>query len=213
MSRKKRETRTDESSVNVALDELMGLEDERQRLEAEARRREEEEAEAARDEDERRRRLEAEARRRAEEEARLEAERLAREEEHRRDSEARERELRIRAEAQAEAMAREQATLMEKELELKRIEASREKAPAWFWPVAAVLFLGIAGVGGVVYANVTSSAQNQVREARRDLDAYSAETDHSIRRKPITYSTPNRSPIPVKPITSAIAITVGAKRR
>lgn len=171
MIEKKREKRTDENSVNVALNELMGLEDERQRIEEKERRREEEAREAARLEEEERRRLEEEERRKAEEEARLEAERAAREEERRKSAERRERELRIRAEAQAAAMAREQAALMEKELDLKRVEASHRKAPPWFWPVAAVLFLGIAGVGGVVYANVTSSAENQVREAKRDLEA------------------------------------------
>lgn len=165
------EDRTNENSVNVALDELMGLEDERQREEEEERRRMEEAEEEARAAEQERIEREVEQERLEEARRRIEAEAKRKEEEEQLRREEREREIRIRAQAEAAAMAAQQARLLEQELEMKRIAANHRKAPAWFWPVAAAFCLGLVGVGGVIYFNISSDAQNKVREARRDLEA------------------------------------------
>jgi hypothetical protein len=159
-----------ENSVNVALRDLMGLEDERQREEEDGRRRREEEERRRREEEARRRTLEDEARRRREEEARVARERERAEEEGRRQREEREGELRIRAKAEAAAMAERQARLLEVELEMRRVAAGGRRAPGWFWPVAAILVLGLFGASGASYAVVSSGAEDQVRDARRDLE-------------------------------------------
>jgi dTMP kinase len=167
MKKAKRSEERSESSVQVALGELMGLEEERQAAErVEARRRE---AEAAR------RRADDEARRRVEEAARLAALEARRREEERaraeeglhRAREAAEREARIRAEAEARVRGEELRRVYETELQAKRIEQGRRRTPAWLAPGVAVLSVAGVGLFAALYFSVQAGAAKSLAEAER----------------------------------------------
>jgi dTMP kinase len=167
MKKNKRVDERDESSVQVALGELMGIEEERQTAEREeARRRAAEEA-RRKAEDEARRAAVEEARRVAAEERRK-AEEEAREEEARaREREAADREARIRAEAEAQVRAEEARRVYELELQARRIEGGRRRVPAWLAPAIAVLSSGGVGLLAALYFSVQAGAAQRLEEAER----------------------------------------------
>jgi hypothetical protein len=160
-----------ESSVNFALRELLGMEDERQLREEEAARRREAEARARREEERRQDEEERALRRRQEEQARLAAERAAREEGARRLREEEERRLRIRLEAEARTRADEQERLLRHAEELKRIDAQRAGIPGWTVGVAAaVLALGLGGGLAWHYGSVVPGREAQERALEADRE-------------------------------------------
>ena len=179
MTRKAKKKKNDENSVNMALNDLMCLEDDRHWNEEEARRVAQADERTKREEEERRKREEEEAARREEElteqtakEARcLEAEKQEREK--------KERAFRIQTEAEAKARAAEQTRMMEFELEMKRISAGKNRAPAWIWPTVAIVVLGLVGAGAAFYNNIQSDAEFRISR----VEIESAETINNIRHE------------------------------
>jgi hypothetical protein len=161
----KNKAQTNENSVNVALQELMGMEDDRQSREEKARMAREEEERKRREEDERRRREEEERRRKEEEQARLAAERAQREAEELKRREEEERKLKIKLDAEALARAKEQEQKLKYDLEVKRIEAETKGIPKWIYGVIA---------GGLVAAVVVVFALYRSHEANLEKQRQAA---------------------------------------
>ena len=179
MTRTAKEKKNNENSVNMALNDLMCLEDERNWHEEEARRLEEAEK-RAKQEEERKRKKEAEEAARREEEAGKQAAKEARRlEEEKQEREKRERAFRIQAESEAKARAAEQTRMMEFELEMKRISAGRNKTPAWIWPTVAIIVLGAVGAGVVFYNSIRSDAEFRISR----IETESAATINNIRHE------------------------------
>jgi len=169
-----------ESSVQVALGELMGIEEGRQAEErAEARRRAEEQV-RRRAEEEARRAAESEARR-IEEEAQRRAEAQARkEEELARRREAEERELRIRAEAEAKVRAEELRRAYDFDLQMRQVENGRRRIPTWLAPSIAVLSLGTVGLFTALYFAAQAGAEQRLVEAERAKTILRVELEREI---------------------------------
>jgi DNA repair exonuclease SbcCD ATPase subunit len=163
-------TARDEDSVVVALQGLMGLEDERQRAEEDERQRLEEEQQA-RSEAAERQRLEAEEqhRRQEEERRRAEEQRLA-EEAALREREERERAIQIKAEAEARARIEEQERMLAFELEMKRISSQRRGVPGWTIAAVAILFVAIFGVGVAIHLNAASGYESRIADLNSRLE-------------------------------------------
>jgi hypothetical protein len=180
MTKNKRGEKRDDNSVQVALGELMGIEEERQTAErAEARRREQEEA--RRREAEEARRAEEEEARRAAADERSRAEERAREEEAwTRQREAADREARIRAEAEAQVRAEELRRMYEYELQMKRVAGGRHRIPTWLAPSVAVLSLGGVGLFAALYLSVQAGAEERLAEAERARTSLRIELEREI---------------------------------
>lgn len=165
--KKQKRDEGNESSVQVALGELMGIEEGRQAAErAEARRRAEEQA-RRRAEEEARRAAEEEARRIEEEARRLAEERGREEEVLARRREAEERELRIRAEAEAKVRAEELRRAYDFDLQMRQAENGRRRIPSWLAPSIAVLSLGIVGLFTALYFAAQAGAEQRLAEVDR----------------------------------------------
>jgi len=180
MTKNKRGEKRDESSVQVALGELMGIEEERQTAEREearraaaeeARRREAAEAQRAAAEETRRR--EAEERRKAEDRAREE-------EAWAKQREAADREARIRAEAEAQVRTEEVRRVYELELQMKRAEVGRRRIPTWLAPSIAVLALGGVGLFATLYLSMQAGAAERLAEAERSKTDLKTELEREI---------------------------------
>lgn len=159
-------TARNEDSVVVALQGLMGLEDERQRQEEEQRLLTEAAERERREEEQRLRREEGERLRRKEEEQRLAEERRTAEEAEQRRREDREQELRILTEAETRARIEDQERMLAFQLEMKRISSRRRGIPTWTIGAAAVVFLVIIGVGTAFHLSETSSYQQRIADLR-----------------------------------------------
>jgi hypothetical protein len=180
MKKNKRSDERNESSVQVALGELMGIEEERQNLEREESRRLASEQARKRAEEEKQRVAEEEARARGAE-AKRRAEQEAREEEARRQQrEAAEREVRIRAEAEAQVRAAEASRMYEYELQMKRIEIGRRRFPPWLAPSIAVLALGGVGLFAALYLSGQAGAAERLAEAERAQTSIKTELEREI---------------------------------
>ena len=133
-----------ENSVNVALQELMGMEDSRQQKE----------------EAERKRREEEERKRREEEQARIAAEKATRDEEERKAREAEERRLRIKLDAEHQARLAVHDKQLQHEQVLKKIEAEKAGIPKWvFAVIAGVVLIGVGVTIYIVKKNNEEKAQ------------------------------------------------------
>ena len=179
MARKEKDKKNDENSVNMALNDLMCLEDDRHWNEEEVRRVTEAEERAKREEEKRREKEEEEARRKEEERAEQASKEARRLETEKQEREQKERAFRIQAEAEAKARAAEQARMMEFELEMKRISAGKNRTPAWIWPTVALVVLGLAGAGAAFYNNIQSDAEFRISR----VEIESAETINDIRHE------------------------------
>ncbi len=170
---------SDENSVNVALRELMGMEDLRQSEEEAEKQRQEEAERKIREEEERRKRDAEEQQRRAEEEAKLAAERAVKEEEERKRREEEEGKLKIKLEIEAKARAEEQARLLSHEAEVKRLEAQRKQVPKWLWGLIAFIVLG-----GIIAAFMVNShleqQEVQAREEKMRLEQEQLERERAL---------------------------------
>ncbi len=179
MTRKAKKKKSDENSVNMALNDLMCLEDDRHWNEEEERRVTEAQERARREEEKNRKKEEEEARRKEEElaeQAPREARRLETEKQER---EKRERASRIQAEAEAKARAAEQTRMMEFELEMKRISSGKNRTPAWIWPTVALVVLGLVGAGATFYNNIKSETEFRISR----VETESAKTIEDIRHE------------------------------
>ncbi len=179
MTKKVKEKKRDENSVNMALNDLMCLEDDRHWNEKETRRVAEADEREKRDEEKRRNREEEEAARREEELAKQAAEEARRLEEEKQEREKKERAFRIQAQAEAKARAAEQTRMMEFELEMKRISAGKNRTPVWIWPTAAIVVLGLVGAGVAFYNNIQSDAEFRISR----VEIESTETINNIRHE------------------------------
>ncbi len=166
-----------ESSVLFNLRELMNLEEDRVKEEADKKKKAEDDARMAKEADERKKREAEEARARAEEEVRQADERRRRDEEAARIRAKEEAELRVRLEAEQKARAAEQERLLAHEQEVKRIEATRRKGvhPA----ILVVGVLALLGAGAGVYFGVIKpqqeAAELQARRHRQEAERAAAE--------------------------------------
>jgi len=180
MKKKKRGDERNESSVQVALGELMGIEEERQVAERDDARRRAAEHARQRAEEEVRRAADEEARRRTAE-AQHRAEKLAREDEaHQRQREATDREARIRAEAEAQVRAEEVRRMYEYELQMKRIEIGRRRFPPWLASVVAVLSLAGVGLFAALFFSVQAGAAERLAEVERAKTSLRIELEREI---------------------------------
>jgi len=169
-----RKAATAENSVNFALQELMGMEDDRQHREEEAARRRAVAEHERREAQERSRKEEVDRRRREQEQDRLAAERAARDEEERKVRHDEERRLKIRLETAARARADEQERLLRHEQELKRIDAGKAGIPRWLVGViAGVMVLGLGGGLGYYHGKVVPEreAEERVRQDEKERQA------------------------------------------
>jgi hypothetical protein len=180
MKKNKRGDEKNESSVQVALGELMGIEEERQIAEREDARRLAAEQARKRAEEERRRAAEEEARRIAAEAQRRADEQAKEEEARQRQHEAAEREARIRAEAEAHVRSDEVRRMYEYELQMKRIEVGRRRFPPWLAPSIAVLALGGGGLFAALYFSVQAGATERLAEAERSKTSLKTELEREI---------------------------------
>jgi hypothetical protein len=167
--------RNDENSVVVALQGLMGLEDERQQAEEDERLRCEKESRRLAEAAEQQRIADEERRRQEEEQQRLAEEQARRDEEERKAREVREQEIRIRAEAETRARIEEQQRMLEFELEMKQLSNRRRGIPAWTIGAAAALFLVVFGVGVALHLSTTSGYEARIA----DLNATLAKTTNT----------------------------------
>ncbi|HUT78021.1 MAG TPA: hypothetical protein VM285_10065, partial [Polyangia bacterium] len=160
-----------ENSVNFALQELMGMEDDRQRREEDEAKSLAEAERKRKEEEERKRKEEAERKRREAEDSRLAAERAARDEEERKVKDDEERRLKIKLETESKARAEEQERLLRHEEELKRIDAGKAGIPKWLiGAIAGVVVLGLAGGLGYYYGSYKPAreAEERVRQAEKE---------------------------------------------
>jgi hypothetical protein len=176
-----RKAATAENSVNFALRELMGMEDDRQRREEEAARRRADEGRRRREAEELSRREEAELRRRGQEQARLAAERAARAHEARKVMDDEERRLEIRLETEARVRADEQERLLRHEEELRRIDAGKAGIPRWSLGVAAgVLVLGLGGGLGWYHGRVVPEREAEERSLQIEKEEQARRTAEMV---------------------------------
>jgi hypothetical protein len=180
MKKNKRSDERNESSVQVALGELMGIEEERQNTEREDARRRAAEQERRRLEEEARRTAEDDARRRAAETQRRADERTREEEARKREYEAADREARIRAEAEAKVRAEEMRRMYEHELQMKRAEVGRRRLPQWLAPAVAVLSLGGVGLFAALFFSVQAGAVERLAEAERAKTSLRIELEREL---------------------------------
>jgi hypothetical protein len=180
MKKNKRGDERDESSVQMALGELMGIEEERQNAEREEARRRAAEEVRRREQEEARRTAEEEARRRAAEERRAVEERAREEETRERQREAAEREARIRAEAEARVRAEESRRAFEHEIQMKRIDADGRRLPAWLAPIVAVLSLGGVVLFATLYFFAQEGATARLAEAEQARTSLRIELEREV---------------------------------
>ncbi|MBW2277604.1 MAG: hypothetical protein JRF63_08950, partial [Deltaproteobacteria bacterium] len=162
-------TARDEDSVVVALQGLMGIEDERQREEHEERLHAEAEDRQRREEAERTRFEQEERQRREDEQHRLAEERRLDEEAEQRRREDREHEIRIKLDVESRARLSEQERMLEFQLEMKRISGKPRGIPAWTIGLAAVVFLVLLGVGIAFHLSETSSYQQRIVDLQANM--------------------------------------------
>ena len=172
-------SKNNENSVNVALQELMVMEDDRQQAETEEKSRREQEQRRRQEEAERARIREEEQRRREEEGARL---RVEREEAERRAAQERaeqERKLKIQLETREQARAKEQERLLAHELEIKRLDAQKKVVPKWLIALIALFVLGsaVGGFGWYRTSEAEKAAQRQAYVEERESMRRAAEED------------------------------------
>ena len=146
-------------SVSSALGEILGIERERVRTEADERVRTAEE-ERRRSEEQGRLRA-AEERRRADEDARRRAaeERREREEAERLEQQRHLEELRLRHEAEGKVRLAEEELRLRHERELAVLEAARRRIPAWTWVVMATLLTAGSGASIAAYVNYVEAEE------------------------------------------------------
>jgi len=180
MKKNKRGDERNESSVQVALGELMGIEEERQVAERDDARRRVAEQARQRAEEEARRATEEEARRQTADAQRSADERTREEEARQRQREAADREVRIRAEAEAQVRAEEMRRMYEYELQVKRIEIGRRRFPQWLAPAVAVLSLGGVGLFAALFFSVQAGAAERLAEVERAKTSLRIELEREI---------------------------------
>jgi hypothetical protein len=180
MTKNKRGEKRDDNSVQVALGELMGIEEERQTAEREeAQKRAAEEA-RRREEEETRRTAEEEARRLAADERHRAEERAREEETWAKQRETTEREARIRAEAEAQVRAEEVRRRYDFELQMRRVESGRRRIPPWLAPSIAVLALGGVGLFAALYLSVQDGVAARLLEAERTKTSLKIDLEREI---------------------------------
>ncbi len=165
-----------ENSVNVALSELMGLEDDRQRAEEEEVKKRRMEKEQQRREMEQQQLVEEESARRMQEEERVRAERERHEEEEQKIREEEERKARIRLEAEARVRAEVEERMLMQELEVRRIEArAKKRVTGWTIGVAVLVLCVNAGVAAGLHTKSLAEAEQQLRTERSDWERWRRE--------------------------------------
>jgi dTMP kinase len=180
MTKSKRGEKRDDNSVQVALGELMGIEEERQTAEREEAQKRAAEEVRRREAEEARRAAEEEVRRAAADERRRTEERAREEEAWTRQREAADREARIRAEAEVNVRAEEMRRVYEFELQTKRIEGGRRRVPPWLAPSVTVLSLGGVGLFAALYLSVQAGAEERLAEAERARTSLRIELEREI---------------------------------
>ncbi len=170
-----------ENSVNVALSELMGLEDDRQRAEEEDAKKRKMQKEQQRREMEQQRLEEEETARRLLENERLRAERERYDEEEQKIREEEERKVRIRLEAEARARAEVEERMLMQEMEVRRIEAgAKKRVTGWMLGVAALVICINAGVAAGLHTKSLAEAEQQLRTERTDWERWRREFDAQL---------------------------------
>jgi hypothetical protein len=154
-------------SVSTALGEILGIEQDRLRAEADERVRSEEQQRRRREEQGRLRA--AEERLRADEEARRRAdeERREREEVERLEHQRRLEELRQRQEAEGRVRLAEEELRLRHERELAVLEAARRRIPAWTWVVMATLLTAGGGASIAAYVNYVQAEEELAAASQR----------------------------------------------
>ncbi|MBI5486416.1 MAG: hypothetical protein HY905_03700 [Deltaproteobacteria bacterium] len=167
-----------QDTVSSALGEILGIEQDRVRSEAEAQRRAEELERRERAEADRLRQEETERREREGELLQAEVVRREREQVERREQERRLAELRVRRETDAQAHLAEEELRLRHERELAAVEAGRRRVPAWVWVVSAV-FAAAGVVVAVLWVQASAAADEALAAAgdrhERDRAAWQGE--------------------------------------
>jgi colicin import membrane protein len=172
----KEDTDKSRDSVNVALQDLLGVEDARQESEEQKNKQLEEEARQRAEEEEHLRAEEEEQKQREQEEAKLAEERALIEEHERKERDQEERKIKIKLETEAKRRVEDQGRLLDHELQIKRLDAKKKKLPVWVYAlIAGILIIG----GGAWYysfqqtkardAAVRQAAMEELEELRKEL--------------------------------------------
>ncbi len=154
-----------DDAVKSALDEILGIETDRVKAEAESKRQREEEERRRREEEERRKREESERRRREEEERAAAEERARRDEESRKFHLRQLDEMRVKQEMEAKSRLAEEELRFKHEKELALIDAQRKKVPIWVWGVIAAVVIGGGAIGAVLYMGWQEEQETLRRQA------------------------------------------------
>ena len=181
----KKRTTSKEDSVNMALKDLMGIEEDRQATEEEAQREREQKELEMKQEAERQRREEEEQKLKAEEAARKAAEEEKKREEETAARQKRELELRVLAQSEVEARAREHRRMLEFELEVKRISASSKKNVNWVWPFVAVLVVTVIAVSALIVSSISTSADSRVNFVKEQINQIKVQTNQELSERDI----------------------------
>jgi hypothetical protein len=160
-----------DSSVKSALDEILGIEDDRRTREEAERRRREEEERRSREENERRTREEEERRKREEEQRRIDEERRLRDEESRKLHLRQLEEMRVKQETEARSRLMEEEIRLKHEKDLAVIDAQKKSVPIWVWIVIAVVVLGGGTAGTLVYLDRQEKQEEADRLAKEKTES------------------------------------------
>ncbi|MCP4678800.1 MAG: hypothetical protein GY854_25600 [Deltaproteobacteria bacterium] len=174
------QTNSNENSVNIALNALMGLEDERQREEEEEQQKELAEQERRLEASERQRLENEAAERRAAEEERLVGERRMQSEEEARLREVEENRARLRFEAEARARAEVDERMMH-ELDMRRVETkTKRKVSGWTWAVATIVIFVNVGVMAILHSRGLTEARQQLETEKSAWERWRKGIDEDL---------------------------------